>query len=181
MDREIWKWVVGYRGYYQVSNCGCVRSVDRKVGSRKYKGQSMRLWAHSNLYPVCELQREGQRRLVCVHSLVLGAFIGPRPDGCEAHHKNGDRTDNRIENLEWMPSFQHKSTHKKNATTPEGMYQKGELNPRAKLTKCQVLEIYAAGRTDTHASIAQRYGVDRSTISRILGGKDWTHLKEVAP
>jgi len=181
MPKELWKWVPGYEGYYQVSNRGRVRSVTREVIDslghvRKYRGKVMRLWRHNNGYPVCELKKAGHGQLMRVHTLVLEAFVGQAPNGYEAHHKNGDRADNSVENLEWILSFQHKSMHKKNATEPEGMFQKGERHPKAKLTKSQVLEIYRIGQTESHGVIADRYGVERSTISQILSGRTWAHL-----
>ena len=181
MAKERWKQVLGFEGYYEVSNRGRVRSIAREIVDkngrrRRYKGKMLKLWAHSRGYPVCQLQEHGNSRLVAVHILVLEAFVGPAPEGHEAHHNNRDRSDNRLVNLGWMDAFEHKSLHKKNATEPEGMFQPGEANPHAKLTEKQVLEIYELGKSRRHGKIAKLYGIERSTISGILSGRIWKYL-----
>jgi len=170
MSKEQWEWIADYEGYYQVSTHGRIRSVTRivvdKNGCQKpYRGRIMKQFPHPHLYPMCNLQKSGQSTLVRVHTLVLETFIGPAPDGYEAHHKSGNRTDNRIENLEWVPIPEHKREHRI-----------GEKNPSSKLTKEQVLEIYARAGSETHGAIATSYGVERSTVTQILMGRTWSHL-----
>lgn len=88
MERD----VVGYEGLYRVSDRGEVWSALNGwlALSRDKRG-----------YPRIGLHRNGVRKMARVHVLVLEAFVGPRPDGLEGRHKNGDHTDNRLENLEW--------------------------------------------------------------------------------
>ena len=106
MKNEIWRDIAGYEGWYQVSNMGRVRSVDRTVyfkngkGSRTYKGQILKLKYH-NGYQMVNLLRNKELFVAYVHKLVLEAFV-PRVEGKTwCNHKNGIKSDNRAENLEW--------------------------------------------------------------------------------
>lgn len=108
---EEWKAIVGWEGFYEVSNLGRVRSLDRVVTQRgkggvwrdqKYAGRVLRPGLDSYGYEQVTLRAEGQSVRPLVHHLVLAAFGPPRPDGWTADHKNGKRTDNRISNLRWF-------------------------------------------------------------------------------
>ena len=106
---EFWRDIPGYEGLYQVSSRGRVRSVDRVVvcaGDRR-RGPHVRRYRGCTLQPhnsgrtglQVVLGKKGGTRLV--HALVALAFIGPRPEGCDICHNNGDNTDNRPENLRY--------------------------------------------------------------------------------
>lgn len=93
---------MGHEGNYEVSNAGSVRSLDRldHKGSRRSGARINAAVAKSgHLYAT--LSRNGHRRKVGVHVLVLEAFVGPRPDGMDGCHWNGDPGDNRLPNLRW--------------------------------------------------------------------------------
>ena len=108
MKNEIWKDIAGYEGWYQVSNMGRVRSVDRTVyfniksgkGSRFYKGQ-IKSFKYHNGYQMVNLLKNKNLEVVYVHRLVLETFV-PQVEGKTwCNHKNGIKSDNRVENLEW--------------------------------------------------------------------------------
>lgn len=101
-EPEIWEPVVGHEGSHAVSDHGRVRSLDRTMirGSTpvRLRGRVLR--------PSGDAQGEHQRVVIggrtrLVHSLVLEAFIGPRPPGFEACHNDGDPANNRLSNLRW--------------------------------------------------------------------------------
>lgn len=75
---------------YRVSDTGVVYGV---------KGVALRTHISPNGYYMVGVHANGIRRMRTVHSLVLEAFVGPRPEGHEVCHKNGNRLDNRLENL----------------------------------------------------------------------------------
>ena len=105
---ELWRWVPGYEGIYEVSNMGRVRSVDRLLyhynwrakanRAHKIKGRMLRPGKASHGYFTVALGRGNSRT---VHSLVAEAFIGPRPEGCEVLHADGSRDNNRAANLRY--------------------------------------------------------------------------------
>ncbi len=105
---EQWKDVVGYEGFYQVSDLGMVRSIDRVVrysrgGPKRLKGKILQPIYSSNRmgYPTVGLSKEGYTTPKYVHRLVLEAFVGSCPDDFEACHNDGDPTNNLVNNLRW--------------------------------------------------------------------------------
>lgn len=106
---EIWKDIEGYEGYYQVSNIGNVRGLDRiilrKTGFyEKHKGRTMAIRYNKrlNMYETY-LSKGGKRKALKIHRLVAKAFI-PNDDKTNkttVNHLDGDRANNSFDNLEW--------------------------------------------------------------------------------
>jgi hypothetical protein len=94
MSFETWRPVIGFERTHEVSNTGRVR----RVGS----SEELHPWTSGYGYPKVALRVDGQKTEREVHILVAEAFIAPRPSGLVANHKNGVKTDNRPENLEWV-------------------------------------------------------------------------------
>src|SRR5699024_9318725 len=103
---EVWKDVVGYEGYYEVSNIGRVRGVDRIVTGSKgghwhYDARFCRQYYDKNYYLITSLSIDGITKTQKVHRLVAKAFI-PNPNNYpQVNHKDIDVTNNRLDNLEW--------------------------------------------------------------------------------
>lgn len=106
---EIWKDIVGYEGYYQVSNLGGFRSVDRyivdKNGNKKFvKSKTYDLTKKSyrdkDGYVEVALCKLGKTKYYRVHRLVWEAFNGKIQDGMVINHKNEIKNDNRLSNIE---------------------------------------------------------------------------------
>ena len=103
---EQWRAVPDWEGFYEVSDQGRVRSVDRIVPSRpgftaRRKGKVLRARVNTSGHLEVKLQRDGARRSVGVHRLVLTAFVGPCPEGMEACHADDDKSNNHLSNLRW--------------------------------------------------------------------------------
>lgn len=102
---EQWKDVIGYEGYYQVSNLGRVRSVDRVVRGRqnstkKLKGRILQsLPINGYGYLIVNLYKNGTKRTDRVHQLVARAWIGPCPNGQQVRHGPNGKLDNSVFNL----------------------------------------------------------------------------------
>ena len=90
---EEWKDIPGYEGLYEVSNMGNVRNVRRN--------KLLRLSKTNNRYIRVSLCKNGIKTGLTVHRLVAEAFI-PNPDNLpEVNHKDEDKSNNSVENLEW--------------------------------------------------------------------------------
>ena len=108
--QEIWKEIEGYEGLYEVSNLGRVRSLDREqfqIGNggsyfkRIYKGRILKFKIDYHGYYRVHLSVNGERKHYLVHRLVAEAFI-PNPNNLPCvNHKDEDKTNNSVDNLEW--------------------------------------------------------------------------------
>jgi hypothetical protein len=98
---EEWRDVPGYEGSYQVSDQGRVKSVERTIAHQSFPERIMSQRLNKNGYPRVNLYESGKPRTRQVHQLVMETFVGPRPDGLEVCHGNGNPADNRLENLRY--------------------------------------------------------------------------------
>jgi hypothetical protein len=168
---ERWLPIPGYQGFYEASDQGRIRSLNRKVKlrngrSRLVPSRVLRLTPDRLGYPRVGLSRDGQPRLFLVHRLVLEAFVGPCPEGMEACHNDGDPANSRVDNLRWdtrAGNFADKRQH--------DTHNQGERHPMAKLAESQVLAIYSDQRSER--KIAADYGVSRATVGRIKRRESW--------
>ncbi len=172
--QEVWQPVPGYEGLYEVSDHGRIRSLpgERWNGAAWIKKtgciRKTPIGAHG--YPTVDLKHNGKRKTFTVHTLVLTAFIGPRPAGQECRHLNGNRADSRLCNLGWGTPAQNDDDRKRHGT-----FTQGETHGNAKLTEHDVRLIKAM--QGTQASIANRFAVSKSLISMIKSGKRWAHVQ----
>jgi hypothetical protein len=110
LPNEEWRDIVGYEGYYQVSSCGRVRSVDRKIKTgRGYischvKGKIMKIKVHRTGYLEVSLSINGKSKTHKVHRLVSAAFIPNPQNHKEVNHKDENKANNNVDNLEWCTS-----------------------------------------------------------------------------
>ncbi len=94
------QWKLFHDGFYEVSNYGRVRRVARAKGARP--GRVLRPRLCSQGYPRAGLYIAGKRTDAKVHRLVANAFLGPCPSGKQVNHKDGVKTNNHAENLEYV-------------------------------------------------------------------------------
>jgi hypothetical protein len=162
------------RGLYSVDNQGVVRSGKRsKPTMTPYRNKQTG-------YLSTSLRINGETRRETVHRLVAAMFCNGYAPGKVVNHKNGDRQDNRAENLEWV-SNQENLIHAKEVLGSRVLHldQDGERNKMAKLTAAQVLEIKRLRDEGwLQKDLAEKFGVLQNCISRILSGKRWKTVTE---
>lgn len=170
---EVWLDIEGYEGYYQISNKGRVRSLDRVVPcsrttSRKLRGRLLKLCPDSSGYIIIVLQKDGEKKSVKVHRLVATHFLDRIPGKDIINHIDCDKTNNCVSNLEWC-------TPKENTGHMHRLGRNyssfGEENPACKLTDNDVERIRELSKTYTQRYIAQLYNVSNQHISRIVNNK----------
>jgi hypothetical protein len=100
LENEEWRNVVGFEGVYSVSNLGRVR---RNIGNCGTQAGRILIFVFrpGGYHGVC-LQLRKKNKSKVVHRLVSDAFLGIRPDGLQCNHKDGIKTNNRVENLEYV-------------------------------------------------------------------------------
>lgn len=109
---------------------------------------------------------DGKRMTALSHRLVWLHLRGPIPDGMTVNHKNGDKADNRPDNLELATDSEQMLHATRVLKVGKAANQRGVMNPHAKLTETQVEEIRAArARGERLATIAKRHGVSFQHVS----------------
>ncbi len=172
---EEWRPVVGYEGFYEVSDMGLVRSLAITVrgphGSRQNRSGGILAVNQSGNYPTVKLSKNAKAKTIRVHRLVLEAFVGPCPDGMECRHfPNRSHDDNRLANLSW-------GTKKQNAADRElqGQSQRGELGHTVKLKVSEVERIRTMCQEGKlpQRQIAAVFGICQAQVSRIFTRTRW--------
>jgi hypothetical protein len=162
--KEVWKDVVGYEGYYQVSNLGRVRSVDRTIyykdGRKRYilKGRVLKLKKMKIGYRQVNFHRDSDIQYKYIHRLVAEAFLKNENDYKYINHKDAIKHNNIVSNLEWC----NQSINAHHAI-------KLELFPRQLSWKKVkgIREDYKKG-IYTQEQLFKMYNTNRSTISTVI-------------
>ncbi len=117
MKEEIWKDIEGYEGLYQVSNLGNIRSfyTNPRYGYKNFEsnnisieGKNMRISTKANGYMYVTLRKDGKSKKKHIHRLVASAFIDNPNNFEQVNHKNFNKQDNRVNNLEWVTRAQNR-------------------------------------------------------------------------
>ena len=171
MRDEQWIDIARWEGYYQISDFGRLKSLKRPF---VFKDRILRACIDRDGYPFAGLFKNN-KRLACpkIHRLVLEAFIGPRPYGMEGRHKDGNKLNNRLDNIEW-------ATHEVNESDKygHGTIMCGSKNGYAKLTEAGVIEIrklWVTGKF-TQWGLANRFNVGQSCVWSVIYRKSWKHV-----
>ena len=162
---ETWKPVVGFEGYYEVSDRGRVRSVDRLVNRRGgtkslRRGRMLKLSSYSNGYLKVSLAKEGKQTYHLVHRLVASAFI-PNPNNYPCvNHIDENKKNNKAVNLEWC-------THSYN-----------HLYSLASCARCcPCINLTTGKRYVSFTEASRDTGIDKDAIRRSCNrGLSWSRL-----
>lgn len=176
---ERWRDVPGYEGLYRISDWGRIKSLDKMVlcchgAFRTIKGRMRIPHVGPQGHLGISITKNGVPKYQFIHCLVLGAFVGPKPDGMQCcHFPDRNPANNRLENLRW-------DTVKANAQDREkhGMGLKGEDHPISKLTEQDVVRIrhlHSSGKY-TGTKLAILFGVTSTRIYQIVKREAWIHV-----
>jgi len=176
MDNNTEQWVpiLGYEDSYEVSNLGRIRSKDRSIprgknGNLNLKGRIKKL-VLKNTYPATSFRKKGRVKLLYVHRFVAVAFI-PNPENKEeVNHINSIRTDNRVENLEWVTPKENQQHSYKTTNRKSGNIGKYNHISVSKKIKCDTLDIIF----DSTKEASRGLGIYRGLIGRVVRGEQ-TH------
>ena len=160
---EEWRPVVGYEGLYEVSNTGQVRSLDRYIKNghssyRLHKGKVISLLKGEYGYIQVNLYYNGKNYKKYVHRLVAQAFI-PNPDNLpQINHKDEDKTNNRVDNLEWCTAKYNINYGTRKDKVRETAIKNGYWTGlRSGLSKKEYNHIYYQENTDKLKEYNQKY------------------------
>ena len=165
---ELWRPIVGYEAIYSISSLGRIR---REVaGHGTYAGRISQKAPKHRWYITTPLYIAGQRKTHTIHKLVAEAFLGPA-NGRTVNHKDGNKQNNRLENLEYMTpgeNLQHAFATGLRET------KRGERHWMTTLTESEVRQIRAS--REGLKACAARYGTSRATVQRLRKRETWGHL-----
>lgn len=167
---EVWKDCAGYEGIVQVSSEGRVRSLGTKSHGQHLYSKSITTFG----YEIVHLNINGRSRNKFVHRLVAEAFI-PNPHGLsQVNHKNGDKTDNRVENLEWCTPGQN-SRHR------DLLYgdTMGKGSARKKVRCVETQEVFGSMRDAGEKKLGKRSRGTNISISIARGIKAGGYTWEI--
>ena len=160
--QEIWKEIEGANGMYQVSNLGNVKSF-----TRIKKGGLLKPGRYSNGYLFVhfakDTDKKGERHSYLIHRLVAQAFL-PNPDGLpQVNHKDENKTNNRVDNLEWCTHLYNQNYGTKNQRI-------GEKN---KISNGKPVYCIELDRVFCSAAEAARFvGRNPTNVSVVCRGKE---------
>ena len=177
-ESEVWKDVAGYEGFYQVSNKGNVRSVERRDsrGCRR-RGRMLKPGYDGSGYPQVNMYQNGKLKTKKVHRLVAEAFIPNLESLTHVNHKDEVKTNNELSNLEWC-------THKYNmnyGTLIERASQARSKKVRAtNIRTGEVLTFNSAKEAGckgySHGNVAKACrGVYKTSYGKLIGGDGRTY------
>lgn len=179
---EIWKDIDGYNGYYQVSNYGNVRSVDRFDGVHDRKGTIIIPSVKQNGYLQVGLRKHNTRKWFGVHRLVATHFIDNPHNKPQVNHIDGNKLNNTVENLEWVTGKENQR-HATKLGLRDNM-PKGEKHPaygkygeNSRTAKPVIRLDPKTGETKLYKAkiLAKEDGFEVTSISRCCHGKQKTH------
>jgi hypothetical protein len=171
---EVWKPIPGYVGYYEASNIGRVR----RSGATRLNppGHIMfQNYGPRTGYRLVQLCRDNDPKTRTVHSVVAAAFLGLRPKGKQVNHIDGNKLNNRLDNLEYVTPSEN-NLH----AIRLGLHkiQRGEDVGQAKLTRGVVSDIRRrVMRGEMQKDLAGEYGVARTTVNHIVKNRTWSHVR----
>lgn len=177
-QKEIWKPVVGYKGIYEVSNMGRLKSLSKTIKNSKNrvyntKERFFKKTLSKSGYCVASLWKNGKLTSSArVHRLVMIAFVPNPIDKPFVNHINGIKTDNRVENLEWCTAKENSIHAVKNGLLNNSSAL-GEKHNYFKLTFNQVIEIRNLRNLGlSNKEIGEKFSVSTDHVSKIINFKE---------
>lgn len=171
---EQWKPVKGFEGVYEVSDQGRIRRLTTRVGRVRQEPRLLKAHISAFGYERVFLYRTSRIRRY-VHNIVMEAFVGDRPEKYDVNHKDGNRANNALSNLEYLTRAEN-IRHGRDVLGHVGGGKKGQ--PTYKLTPSAVREIRTLHEQHgvSRLELSRRYNVHTSTIRGVINRETWKEI-----
>ncbi len=183
MQKE-WKNIEDFPSY-EVSNYGEIRN--------KKTNRILKAWSTERGYPRVDLCKDGNKKPYRIHRLVAKHFVPNPQNKTYVNHKDGNKKNNKANNLEWCTAKENTAHAIKNGLLkpinfyqkgenhpmkPINFYQKGENHPNAKLSNKDVVAIKKAIKSGIDSSeIYKNFDITKSQLCDIKHGRKWNHIQ----
>jgi hypothetical protein len=173
MSAEIWRDINGYEGLYQISNYGRVKSLGGRLGGY-VKDIIMKLTPDQKGYSRVRFSKNYKKETFKVHRLVANAFLLNIKNKPMVNHKDGEKNNNYVHNLEWVNNSENRLHAIRNEYIK---YPKGENSYTHKLNNKDVFkirELFQNGKSIR--DISNEFNVTWQNIKYIIDRKTWSHI-----
>lgn len=184
---ELWKDVVGYEGFYKVSNLGRIKRVEHfDSKNHRYCERILSLNPQKNGYVRVHLSKNGIAEWKSLHRIVATAFV-ERKDGCDVvNHLDNNPSNNKAENLEWTTykgNMEYASSQGRMRYNPKNLKKAQESNKKAVIaikgsdtyyfsSQSEAAEALGVRRSHISAACRKEYGYNK------VGGYEWEYADE---
>jgi hypothetical protein len=184
-NRVIFKSIPGYEEFYKISNTGIVVSKPRTItrkSSNKYSNRVISLTYKSRIlktqfnkfgYESVSLRKDGVAKTIFIHRLVLLTFLGPVPKDHVVNHRDFNRANNNLENLEYV-TMRKNTLHSVKAGRINLNVGRKMMRRKSKLNGKDVKDIRASHMGVMELS--RKYGLSHTQIRRILNKENWANV-----
>lgn len=159
---------------YAISKTGEILSIcGRGVGQMRPWSDAVpaKPWLIKGYLGVGIRNHQGRRK-VCVHTLVLETYVGPRPEGMECRHLDGNTANCDLNNLAWGTQDENVCDRIRHGRLP-----KGELHHKAKLTALQVVQIRKRRMNgESLGKLGKEFSITKTYVQRIASRLSWKHV-----
>ena len=184
---EIWNDIKEYEGYYQVSNLGRVKSLKRSYEVERHKSKYLynkkeKILSQTTTklgYKRISLNKHNKLKSFLVHRLVAKAFIEEIKDKNQVNHKNCNKLDNNLFNLEWVNQSENmKHAYKNGFNHTQNL--KGDNHNNKKLNFEEIKEIRRLYKKEntTYLKLSNKFNTCMSNIGRIIRRERWDYNNE---
>lgn len=179
--KKLWKQIIGYEGYYLISNHGDVKSMDRYVNSKNgsiaFKTGKLIKTSKRGDYVSVNLTRENKEKTFSVHRLVAISFVDNPNNHKEVNHIDGNKLNNHSENLEWCTRSQNEQHAYDNYLQ---ISRKGSKHHSSKLSELDIANMFFDFKNGiTRKEISDKFEISYSNTCKILKGRIWKHASNL--
>lgn len=186
MEKEKFKPVKNYEGLYEISNLGTLRSLDKKWQTLNYKsgkyitvkmkGRIIKTCVSNCGYEQTTLSKNGKQKLVLIHRLVAEAFILNTNNYPCVNHKDGNKLNNCVDNLEWCTySYNEKHAYKNGYAKSYLKDKYGKEHPLSKKVKQYDLKGNFIKKWNCISDVTRALGIDSGRITKCCQHQKYCH------